>query len=68
LDRFEHRREAFVDLPRVVAGAIPREKEFQNEGRYVGALLDLLQEVLADHLPCEDFVQFLVERVLAHSK
>ena len=48
---------ARLDLRRVVAGAIACEQELQDEGRDVGALLDPVQEVLADDLAVERRVQ-----------
>ena len=57
LQRGENGLHAGVDLGRVVAGAEAGEQELQHERRHVGALLDPVQQILADDLAVEDRVQ-----------
>jgi hypothetical protein len=68
LERGQHSLHAGVEFGLVIAGAIFGEQELQYEGRDVGALLDPVQQVLAQDLAVEDLVQFFVEFVhLGHS-
>src|SRR5579862_3511624 len=52
-----------IDLGRIVAGTVTREEKLQDESRHVGAFLDPVEQVLADHLAVKDVVEFLVELI-----
>ena len=68
LEGGEHGLHAGVQLRLVIAGAELGEQKLQDEGRDVGALLDPVQQVLAQHLAVKGRVQFQVEGVhRAHS-
>ena len=63
LDRLQHGSQAFLDFPRIVACTVPRKEEFKHKRRNIRALLNLQQEILANHFSREHLVQLLVERI-----
>jgi len=52
--------DAGSDLVRVIARTVLGQQELQHEGRHVRALLNLLNQVLADNTSGEHCVQFFV--------
>jgi len=60
LQRGQHRLQPGLNLGRLVRGAVARQQKFQHEGGDIGALLDAVQEVLADDLAVKVFQQFQV--------
>ena len=62
----ERRQDGFdtgLDFDVVVAGAVPGEQELKDERRDVRPFLDAVQQILANDLAGELFVQFCVEWV-----
>jgi hypothetical protein len=63
----QHRFHARVHFRLIVAGAKPGQQELQDEGRDVGAFLDSMQQILAQHLAVELFQQLDVQIILGHT-
>ena len=68
LDGLQHRGHAFLDLARVIAGAVPRQQELEHERGHVGPFLDVEKQVLADDLAQKYLVEFAVQIGGGHSR
>jgi hypothetical protein len=57
------RLDACGNLVLVVTRAILGQQELKHEGRHIGAFLDLLHQVFADHSTRIDLIEFDIERI-----
>ena len=59
----EHGLHSLLHFRGIVAGAVARQQELQDEGGYVRALFNPMQKILPDDFAIESGIQFLIKSI-----